>query len=621
LTKIRSSFKGGGAGESGAAGGGGPFSRPWKIPAAWTPAVVFALGVLLLLPSVWSVASVTGMDEYGLSFRTPMEMLQRGEWLTPWVNGEPRLQKPPLLYWAILLNYKLFGVHLVSARVWGVLSGAGLAACACLFSRRLFLKDGLLAGLLTLAAAGVAVEGRRAMLDLPSALFSTLAVLCFVKWAGGDASRLDHPRSEQAPLPAARGGGIGNSRADDYRMCLAGGAPQNRTGRGSLLLILLTAFLLSLSFLTKGPVGFVFFGAGVFAWLVVFRPWSFLAKNWRQLLAALALLAAVCLPWPLAMRFLWADRFSKVMAVELAARDFGRWIPGSPLSVWGGALGLVLPWTPLVLAAACAQSRWRACGRLRESRFLVVWFVLAAVPFFFMRSFERYMLGLVPAQIALGAEWLDGDPTRAKKILLRICVVLLALVSLAFCLFAWWFKLAVWEALAALVVTGLTVFLAFRPAHPHWVAFASALLFTVVLGGVYPRIGINSLPANLRVELAGRPVKMFNPPQPSMLSMLVGRSVQEFHPEEIRGAGAPAPAPEMVFVDNAHNKEFLALLEKNQLQAVEQGRFRTLYSRTAWLRFVRPDATTEDWKTALRDRSLEGLKYEFRYYLVSVPPP
>ena len=103
-----------------------PFASPWKVPAASVPALVFGLGILLLLPSIWSETSVTGMDEYWLSFRTPMEMRERGDWLTPWVNGEPRLQKPPLIYWAILLNYKLFGVSLVSARIWGVLAGAGL---------------------------------------------------------------------------------------------------------------------------------------------------------------------------------------------------------------------------------------------------------------------------------------------------------------------------------------------------------------------------------------------------------------------------------------------------------------------------------------------------------------
>jgi hypothetical protein len=148
------------------------------------------------------------------------------------------------------------------------------------------------------------------------------------------------------------------------------------------------------------------------------------------------------------------------------------------------------------------------------------------------------------------------------------------------------------------------------------VALAAALLFTVVLGGIYPRLGINALPAHLPEELAPYRVTMFNPPQPSMLSVLLGRSLQEFHPEEMRGTVALSPAPEMVFVDDAHRREFLAMLEQHQLRAMEKGQFRAFYSRIAWIRFARPDATLEDWKTALRDRSVEALKNQFRYYLV-----
>ena len=61
----------------------------------------FACAALLLVPSIWSPCSITGQDEYWLSFRTVLEMQERGEWLTPYVNGQVRLQKPPLLYWAL----------------------------------------------------------------------------------------------------------------------------------------------------------------------------------------------------------------------------------------------------------------------------------------------------------------------------------------------------------------------------------------------------------------------------------------------------------------------------------------------------------------------------------------
>ncbi len=612
-----------------------PFSFPWKIPAAWVPALVFGLGILVLLPSVWSETSVTGQDEYWLSFRTPMEMKDRGEWLTPWLNGEPRLRKPPLIYWAILLSYKVFGVQLIAARIWGVLSGAGLAVCACLFSRDLFNRTGLLAGLLALATMGVAVEGRRAMLDLPSALFSALAVLCFVKWLrlprtatvpalsnlktparilSAEAVRTSPECGNErtAPLPERSSEFAGNSVSSITRQPIA--------ERGFLSFILLSAFCLGLSFLTKGPVGFLFFIAGVLACATVFPRGSFLARNWWQLLLGFLMLAAICLPWPLAMQHLWSERFGHILGEELTARQFGHWTPGSPLSAWSGALGLVLPWTPLMLAAIYSHFRRNTSARISEQRFLLAWFLISAVPFFFMKSFERYMLALLPAQIVLVAEWLEAGHGRSSEIILRICVVLLATISLCICSFAWWFKLAGWELVAALTITGFAVFLAFRPTHSQWIAFSCALIFMVALGGIYPRLGINALPENLSAELASYPVELFDPPQPSLLSMRLGRSLQSFDADPTHENPRIPSTGEMVILDAAHEPQFMALMQRRQLHAEQKGRFRTFYSRRAWVRFARPDAKSEDWKMAFRSRSLEGLKSEFSYYLVSERP-
>src|SRR5260370_35773851 len=39
----------------------------------------------------------------------PREMLERGEWVVPYLQAEPYLDKPPLLYWLALIRFKLFG--------------------------------------------------------------------------------------------------------------------------------------------------------------------------------------------------------------------------------------------------------------------------------------------------------------------------------------------------------------------------------------------------------------------------------------------------------------------------------------------------------------------------------
>ena len=45
------------------------------------------------------------------------ESSSQGQWLTPTNDGMPRFQKPPLLYWAIAVSLKAFGLTTAAARL------------------------------------------------------------------------------------------------------------------------------------------------------------------------------------------------------------------------------------------------------------------------------------------------------------------------------------------------------------------------------------------------------------------------------------------------------------------------------------------------------------------------
>src|ERR1019366_2849633 len=51
------------------------------------------------------VIGLVGADEPRYA-QIAREMLQRGDWVTPVLGGQPWLQKPPLFYWATMLAYK-----------------------------------------------------------------------------------------------------------------------------------------------------------------------------------------------------------------------------------------------------------------------------------------------------------------------------------------------------------------------------------------------------------------------------------------------------------------------------------------------------------------------------------
>src|SRR5204862_527645 len=44
------------------------------------------------------------------------EMLETHQWLVPTNNNVPQLQTPPVVYWLIVLSYKIFGVSVAAAR-------------------------------------------------------------------------------------------------------------------------------------------------------------------------------------------------------------------------------------------------------------------------------------------------------------------------------------------------------------------------------------------------------------------------------------------------------------------------------------------------------------------------
>ena len=531
--------------------------------------IILVAGILLLLPCVWCETSITGQDEYWLSLRTPMETLERGDWVTTWVNGEPRLRKPPLLYWAIMVSYRMFGINLFAARIWGVLSGAGLAACSCLLYRALFKRSGMLAGLIALATVAVAVEGRMAILDLPLAFLTCMAVYFALRW--------------------------GQSAHVGW--------------------VLLSALCLGLSFLLKGPVGFVFFGAAALGALFVFGRWHFIVSHWSHGVGAIVMLLAVCVPWPLVMAYLWPD-FLGIVDQEIAARQFGALHLGAPLSTLGGALALVFPWS-IVLIAALVSTLYHTRDRSgRKNLWLLIWFFGSIIPFFLITTYGRYMTPVIPAACVLCAHWFERASGVLKSSLLIFSASLIACVAVVFCLFSLWFGHGIPAAILCLLLVGLMFWITLATHNTHLVAGAVALLLALIMGGLYPSLGINAMPDNIEEVVGGAPVASYNSSQPSMLSIRLKRSaiqlvggIERFH-RVLEGLDG------FVFMRQEDVEGFEILARRLGVHFERAGQFRTFYSRHTWVRFAREDATIDAWKRAVETHSLADLRSTVHYYRV-----
>jgi 4-amino-4-deoxy-L-arabinose transferase-like glycosyltransferase len=91
----------------------------------------------------------------------PRQMLAEGRFVVPVLHGEPYLDKPPLLYWLIMANYRLFGVHDWAARLIPGLAGVLTVLAAYGWARRTVGTRAALCGALALCFSAPFVYRQR----------------------------------------------------------------------------------------------------------------------------------------------------------------------------------------------------------------------------------------------------------------------------------------------------------------------------------------------------------------------------------------------------------------------------------------------------------------------------
>ena len=91
----------------------------------------------------------------------PRQMLESNSWLTPVYHGMSYYDKPPLLYWAVMGAYRLFGVHDWSARFVSSLAAFLCVLVTYLWGRKVAgASAGLLAGFILCLSARFVYLGR-----------------------------------------------------------------------------------------------------------------------------------------------------------------------------------------------------------------------------------------------------------------------------------------------------------------------------------------------------------------------------------------------------------------------------------------------------------------------------
>jgi 4-amino-4-deoxy-L-arabinose transferase-like glycosyltransferase len=352
-----------------------PDRRAWE-----RRGVALLLGILLLVSVFYGVTAGKPQlfDQIdGQYAGAAREMLVRGDWLVPTQDGIPRLQKPPLTYWLILLSYRVLGVSEFSARLPITLATAGwffaVAALATKVSGRQ--SFGWVSGVILATFAGTYFFSH---LVMPEPVLALLLTLCFYALAAG----------AQAPS----------------------GGEQDRWLTAAWL-------FLTLATLTKGLHGFLlpFSVLGICAAVqsgsrVWIRRFFSLAQGWLIFFFAV-------LPWYLTVE----SRYPGFLADQLGNEQLGsafnnRWPRDServPLLIfWFEQLVLWAPWTLFLPAAIASHRATNPRFRLRgQWPLLTFWFAVYSLGITFAHLQDYYLMlvwPMVAMFIAAGFVRRDG---------------------------------------------------------------------------------------------------------------------------------------------------------------------------------------------------------------------
>jgi 4-amino-4-deoxy-L-arabinose transferase-like glycosyltransferase len=353
-------------------------------PAPLIPPLTW-LGVAAALALLCWLAFFQGLGNLGLTDKTESlfvevarGMAQRGDWITPWWNGERFFDYPVWGYWMVAMSFRLFGPSAWAARL-----PVALAASAVVVA--LFML------LVVLAPSGEQPRRRLGRAGLAAALLATSP-----GWIGwGRIASTDMFLASAISLAL-------------FGFLLAHHHPPR--SRPALLGQLAMALFAAIAVLAKGPVGLLLPGLVLVVFLTLTRGWS---RWWQpRSLAVMALVfLLVVVPWyALAaqangMAFLGGflgfsnlQRFTSVLYNH----------PGPPWFYLPWLAVLLLPWS-IYLPEAIARLRfwrlqsWREAGQRGDAALLLPLFLLTwlgVMLVFYSAAATKlpgYILPLLPA--------------------------------------------------------------------------------------------------------------------------------------------------------------------------------------------------------------------------------
>ena len=342
-----------------------------RTPAHRSPFWLWIFSVLWLLLLCW-LAFFNNLGSLGLMDKTEAlfvevgnQMLKRGDWITPWWNGERFFDYPVWGYWMVAISFQLFGVSEWAARLPVALAASSVVVAA-------------FALLVLWPPPEEELETKLSRAAIASGVLATTP-----GWIGwGRTSTTDMFLSSAITL-ALFGFLLAHRHSNTLALVIS--------GRISL------ALFSGIAVLAKGPVGLVVPALVIGSFLTISGQW----RRWLRpipVLGMVTLFLAVCLPWYAAatkvngMDFLWGFLgFSNIQRFTSVIYNH----PGPPWFYIPWVILLLLPWSLFLPVAVGSHQFWKLeCWRPVSPQqgpafraadplplFLLLWFLLTLALF------------------------------------------------------------------------------------------------------------------------------------------------------------------------------------------------------------------------------------------------
>ncbi|HJZ79366.1 MAG TPA: glycosyltransferase family 39 protein [Pyrinomonadaceae bacterium] len=361
---------------------------------------------------LWGLGSMplVGPDEprYAQAAR---EMLLRRDLITPTLGGMPWFEKPALLYWMMILSYRLLGVNEYAARLGPALCGLLTAAFVYWIGRTARADSanhgnevGIWSTMVWLSSLGAIGFSRAASFDMVLTMTVTGAFAFFL--ASSVSARLS-PEQSPSSGPASR-------------------------------MLVGFYFFTGLSVLAKGLIGFVIIFGVIALYFLIRREWP--AANFaRSLIWGIPLALAVAAVWfgPMIARHGWTFIDQFIIQHHFARFTSNKYHHPGPIYYYVPCLvGLALPWT-IVLGAALVSARrwaWRGASPLDRLRVFALLWLLFPIAFFSISGSKliAYILPVLPAAALLIGERINCALKAVRgETMLRLTGGILILLAVA----------------------------------------------------------------------------------------------------------------------------------------------------------------------------------------------